>query len=191
MVFILAPALVPSLSYHISRRTTLFQLPAFPSFQFAPQREEPPHSPKGQIYIVTSDISLPAQPTNYTLSSVFLIGISGALEVFTTFSECSFSEEMMVLSLHSSLLGISSSVSPRWPHTMSEVCSSIPSPYLGHLSVIFIHSLKINKESIYAFSTLHFLHCHIFPKNEKIYGQSSIFNTSVVPGSFQKKSQDT
>lgn len=40
-VFIAVPALDPSFSYHISRRTTLFYLPVFPSFQFAPQREEP------------------------------------------------------------------------------------------------------------------------------------------------------
>lgn len=85
----------------------------------------------------------------------------------TTFSECMFSEEMMVLSLHSSLLGISSSVSPLWLHNMSEVWFSIPTPHPGHLSIIFIHSLKINRESEYAFPTLHFLHCHIFPKIEK------------------------
>lgn len=93
-------------------------------------KEKSPHSPKGQISTVTSDICLPAQLTNFTLSSIFLTRISATLEFFATFSECMFSEEMMVLSLQSRLLGISPSVSPLWLHNMSEVCFSIRLPIL-------------------------------------------------------------
>lgn len=98
---ILLPDLCLKYSLEYQKRASLFQLlPWIPLFVITflegqpyssclyfqvsnlLSKEKSPHSPKGQISTVTSDICLPAQPTDFTLSSIFLTRISATLEFF-------------------------------------------------------------------------------------------------------------